>query len=190
MESQIQQILKAHGISMLELAKRAQVPYVTAHDLLTGKTSAAKARYYTLHALAQALEMSTDEFVQACEFPAVEDFAALNPGEELAKDTFATFRDNLHHRLKAEGDEAFLIELLQSSDDGLTTLEQMYKMALGDYLCNKLQLPLSDKYSELRRKKLPEPFYVGDSALFIKNITPIREFAIHNIIEGDVYDAC
>lgn len=68
---------------MFELAKRAQVPHVTVHDLLTGKTSVTKARYYTLHSLALALQMSTDEFVQAYEFPAVEDYVAFNPGKVL-----------------------------------------------------------------------------------------------------------
>lgn len=189
MKRQIQKTLEQKGMNMLSLATSAHVSYSTVHDLITGRVPAEKAKYVTLHPLALALDMSTDEFVQACEYPEVEDYVLSRTNPAVSADTFAAFRDNLHHRLKAEGDEAFLIELLKSDDTGLSLLKQMYKMSLADYLCNKLGLPLADRYAELRRKKLAEPYYVGDSALFMEKKPPIQEFAVHNIIEGDLYDA-
>ena len=175
MNRRISNLLKDKNMNIRSWSQKASVPYATVHDLMSGKTPVGKARYGTLHSLALALDISTDEMADLF-LPA-------------AVDTFATFRDNLHHRLKAEGDEMFLIELLQSDDDGLTELELMYKMCLADYSCNKIGVPLCDKYDDIRGKKLAEPFYVGDSEMFEDRPEPIYEFRIHNIIEGDLYDA-
>lgn len=80
MRRQIQKILEQKGINMNALATKAQVSYSTVHDLITGQAPVGKSQYKTLHALAQELEMSTDEFVQACEFPEVEHFQAGDEG--------------------------------------------------------------------------------------------------------------
>ena len=69
-------------------------------------------------------------------------------------------------------------------------LKALYLVATVDYVSRKNDIPLCDKYSDVRSIRLEKPYYVGDSAL----VGPARskcidEFLRFNIYEGDLYDA-
>ena len=84
------------------------------------------------------------------------------------KEDFQTFRNNLHHDY----------------------IKMLYLVATVDYISKKYSIPLSNKYDEIRKMKLEEPFFVGDALLLgKKEEAGIKEFAKYNIIEGDLYDA-
>ena len=69
-------------------------------------------------------------------------------------------------------------------------VKMLYLVATVDYISKKYEIPLCDKYDEIRNMKLEEPFFVGDSAFLNKGVdSGIEEFAKYNIVEGDLYDA-
>lgn len=70
----------------------------------------------------------------------------------------------------------------------LQTAEHL--VATVDYLSKKNDIPLCDKFSELRKIKLEQPYFVGDpSFLRSSGEKCIDEYLRYNIYEGDLYDA-
>ena len=99
----------------------------------------------------------------------------------------------LHHRIKTNELECIL-EIIESDDVSAYMrhedyLKAFYLVATVDYISKKNEIPLCDKYSSIRRLRLEQPYYVGDSSLFVPDKQEcIDEFLRVNIYEGDLYD--
>ena len=109
-------------------------------------------------------------------------------------ENFQTFRNKLHHRLVKENELDIIVELLENKSidyfyERKDYLKALYLLSLVDYVLKKNDLPVCAEYSEMRRLKLKDPYYVGDSVFEKKVDDCIEEFARHNIYEGDLYDA-
>ncbi len=107
---------------------------------------------------------------------------------------FQTFRNNLHHRLRSIGDIDLLLEILEQRvidyyEQQEDMLKALYLLSFIDYTSKNHNIPLCSEYSSLRRKKLVPPYYVGDMVPWRDDSNCIDEFVLHNIYEGDLYDA-
>lgn len=118
--------------------------------------------------------------------------------------TFTWFRSETCHRLKRQGDLAFIRELLETDEiralyDRQWYFECLYLLAMLDYVSRENDLPLCSQYGDLRRAKLAELVYPMDVELAadlahddalketsVRNAIP--EFLRHNIVEGNVRD--
>lgn len=107
---------------------------------------------------------------------------------------FQTFRNNLHHDIK-RNELQTILEIIKRDDveyyrKNSDYIKMFYLVATIDYISKKYSIPLCNKYDEIRKMKLEEPFFVGDALLLgKKEEAGIKEFAKYNIIEGDLYDA-
>ncbi|MCQ2527642.1 MAG: hypothetical protein MJ108_00830 [Saccharofermentans sp.] len=170
---------------MLELEKqnmniricsiKSGIPYGTLHPIIKGQVDIGTCSYYTVAKLAKTLGYRPDQIV-------------------YHNEDFQTFRNNLHHKIK--GDELqTVLELIENDDISYYRLHSDYKkmlylLATIDFISKKNDIPLCDKYDDLRKIKLEEPFYVGDSKYLKKQSNKaIPEFIQYNIYEGDLYDA-
>lgn len=116
--------------------------------------------------------------------------------DEIAyeEEDFQTFRNNLHHRIK-DNELECILEIIESDDvseyiQREDYLKALYLVATVDFISKKNGIPLCDKYSDIRRFQLAEPYYVGDSVFLGTNESKcIEEFVRYNIFEGDLYDA-
>lgn len=67
MVDNLKRLIQERDYSILSLSKASGVPYATVHDIISGKTEIASARYDTLRRLAKTLEISTEYLVEAGE---------------------------------------------------------------------------------------------------------------------------
>lgn len=113
---------------------------------------------------------------------------------EYHKEDFQTFRNNLHHDIK-RNDLQTVLRIIEQEDVEYYRfhsdyIKMFYLLATVDYISKKYDIPLCDKYNDIRAMKLEELFYVGDAVFMDVDIeSAIPEFARYNIIEGDLYDA-
>lgn len=110
------------------------------------------------------------------------------------KEDFQTFRNDLHHRLRSAGETGLLLEILEQRvidyyEQQEDMLKALYLLCLIDYISKKHGIPLCGEYSSLRRKKLETPYHVGDMVSWRDDSHCIDEFVLHNIYEGELYDA-
>ena len=154
---------------------KSGIPYGTLYPIIKGQVDIGTCAYYTVEKLARVLGYRPDQIV-------------------YHKEDFQTFRNNLHHSIK-RNDLQTVLGIIENDDVEYYRLhsdyiKMLYLLATVDYICKKHDIPLCDKYSDIRNMKLEEPYYVGDSAFMNRDIeSGIPEFARHNIIEGDLYDA-
>ena len=180
-------ILAEKDITMYKLAKKSGVPYTTVRDICSGKTVIEKCSGETLFKLSKALDTSIERIIE----DAVED----RPG-------FEWYKSQTCHLVKEMGDINFIIDTLEN--DKVTKLwnkrwyaECLYLLGMLDYLSRENDLPLCDKYSDMRRAKLKKIIYpAGILAMcaFSKSEKnkqeclkeAIPEFLWHNIVESEV----
>lgn len=185
----LREVLQNNHVSAYQLSKKSGVPYMTINDICNGKTDLAKSSAETVFRLAEALDMSMEQLL--------EDY--LNK-----RSSFELFKSNTCHRLKEQGDFAFLTETLES--DQVRKLyekkwfpESFYLLALVDYLCKENGIDICKDYEELRVQKLDRVLYPAGILAYssserfeeIKELaksTSIPEFMRHNIVEGEVRD--
>lgn len=119
---------------------------------------------------------------------------------------FECYRSNVCHFLKDSGDVGFPIRILE--EDSVTQLAEagsgawaLYLLAMFDYVSRENGIEPCTKYGWLRGERLPEMYMpngvllgmrlFGDRDVFdeaYRNAIP--EFLRHNVMEGDVRDAC
>jgi len=167
--------LKEKNISIRKLSIITALPYATVYDIVNGRIKMEECQYKTLKPIAVFCNVSVDELVYQYE-------------------DFQTFRNKLHHRLVKEDELDVVASLLESKSiehfcAHEDYLKALYLLALIDYILKKNDLPLCMEYSSLRSKKLKEPYYVGDFTNAKKDEDCIPEFVMHNIYEGELYDA-
>ena len=167
--------LKKKGVNIRTCSIQSGIPYATLYPIIKGHIDIGTCSYYTVAKLAAYLGYRPDEIVYKSE-------------------DFQTFRNNLHHRLKRYQLEV-LLELIEGDDVETCLrhkdyLKAMYLVATADYLSKKNGIPLCDKFDSVRKMKLEQPYYVGDSSLL--DTSPdhcIDEFLKYNIYEGALDDA-
>lgn len=167
--------LKERQLNIRTCSILSGIPYATLYPIIKGQIDLGTCSYYTVAKLARVLGYRPDQIV-------------------YQKEDFQSFRNNLHHEIRSDDLKTILaiiehedVEYYQLHKD---YLKMFYLLATVDYISKKYDIPLCDKYSEIRNKKLEAPYFVGDSQFFEKGIdSGIDEFAKYNIIEGDLYDA-
>lgn len=116
--------------------------------------------------------------------------------------SFENFKSTICHRVKEMGDNAFLIDALES--DEILTLydwewypECLYLLAMVDYISRMNEVPLCKEYDWLRRGKLDEVVFPADIMIIdaidkdahVKDKAwedAIPEFKRFNIVENEV----
>lgn len=167
--------LQKQKMNIRTCSMKSGIPYATLYPIIKGQVDIGTCAYYTVEKLAKALGYRPDQIV-------------------YHKEDFQTFRNNLHHDIK-RNDLQTVLGIIEHEDVEYYRLhgdyiKMMYLVATVDYISKKYEIPLCDKYDEIRNMKLEEPFFVGDSAFLNKGVdSGIEEFAKYNIVEGDLYDA-
>ena len=167
--------LKKQKMNIRTCSMKSGIPYATLYPIIKGQVDIGTCAYYTVEKLAKALGYRPDQIV-------------------YHKEDFQTFRNNLHHDIK-RNDLQTVLGIIEHEDVEYYRLhgdyvKMLYLVATVDYISKKYEIPLCDKYDEIRNMKLEEPFFVGDSAFLNKRVdSGIEEFAKYNIVEGDLYDA-
>lgn len=123
-------------------------------------------------------------------------------GETSSRIDFELFKSNVCHRLKEKGDIDFIIDLLEK--DEITEYykrkwypEFLYLLAMLDYISRVNNVPICNRYEELRHLKLKEPLFpagililakVNDDNTIKKKALAhsIPEFIRFNIVEYEV----
>lgn len=167
--------LKKQNMNIRICSQKSGIPYATLYPIIKGQIDIGTCTYYTVEKLAKVLGYRPDQIV-------------------YHKEDFQTFRNNLHHEIK-RNDLQTVLGIIEHEDVEYyhfhsDYIKMLYLVATVDYISKKYDIPLCDKYNEMRNMKLEEPFFVGDSAFMDKKKNSgIEEFAKYNIIEGDLYDA-
>lgn len=182
-------LMKKQSFSIYRLAKESHVPYMTLNDICSNKTRLEKCSADTIYKLAKALKVSMEEL--------------LSPYMEH-RCSFDLFKSNICHRVR-ENEVDFLIEVLEKDEIRKFHIrawhaECLYLLAMVDYLSQKHELPLCDRYNDLRKTKLKNPLFpasvlaqaaVSDKSEEIKKEAirnAIPEFVRFNIIESEIYN--
>lgn len=190
----IDELLTARDMSRYKLSKLSGVPQATISDICSGKATLEKCAAGTVYRIAGALGTT------------VETLLTLDREErentEEARSDFDTFKSNVCHWVKDNGDLTYIITVLERDtvhefyNKGWYR-ECLYVLAMLDYLCRVNDLPLCANYDDLRSQRLPEPYYprsvLVDAAIMhdesikeeaCRNAIP--EFMRANIVEGEV----
>lgn len=167
--------LKKRNTNIRACSIQSGIPYATLYPIVKGQVDIGSCSYFTVAKLARFLGYRPDEIV-------------------YEKEDFQTFRNNLHHRIK-QNELELILETIEGDDVSVYLrhedyLKALYLVATVDYLSRKNGIPLCDKYNDVRRIKLENPYYVGDSSFLGSSREKcIDEFLRYNIYEGDLYDA-
>ena len=167
--------LQKQKMNIRTCSMKSGIPYATLYPIIKGQVDIGTCAYYTVEKLAKVLGYRPDQIV-------------------YHKEDFQTFRNNLHHDIK-RNDLQTVLGIIEHEDVEYYRLhgdyiKMLYLVATVDYISKKHEIPLCDKYDEIRNMKLEEPFFVGDSAFLNKGVdSGIEEFVKYNIVEGDLYDA-
>lgn len=172
---ELKEYLKENNMTIRHLSQITGIPYTTLYDIVNDRVALEDCQYKTLRKIADCVNTSVDELV-------------------YHKEEFQTFRNKLHHRIARTDELELLVEVIEQQEIDYyyrhnDVVKALYMLSLIDYISKKNELPLCVEYSTLRKKKLAEPYYVGDATGWRDNSVCIDEFVAHNIYEGDLYDA-
>lgn len=127
-----------------------------------------------------------------------------NPYEKVyyERQDFDIFKSNVCHHLKDVGDIQFIIDVLECDFIGVFyskhwNREALYMLAMVDYVSRLNDIPLCNKYDDLRCLKLKERIYpsgvycifllTGDHKILDESFeNAIPEFKNFNIVENEV----
>lgn len=183
----ISELMATKQLTKYKLSKSSGIPYTTVNDICSERAHLEKCSAETIYRLAKTLDVSMETLLEPC-------FAK--------RISFDLFKSNVCHRLKALGDIDFIIDTLEKDD--IQTYykrqwyaESFYLLAMLDYISGANNVPLCNRYDELRKCKLIEPIFPSsvlaqtavhnDSAYKARALkAAIPEFAKYNIIESEV----
>ena len=130
----------------------------------------------------------------------------VNSDSTEYRQSFEAYKSTVCHLVKNMGDFDFVIDTLES--DIIRKLfqkecypESLYLLAMLDYLSRENDLPLCNKYDDLRRARLSSTIYPSSVialSAFSHSEQPkidsyeqaIPEFLRFNIVEGEVRNVC
>ena len=184
----INEQLEKKNLTKYRLSKESGVPQATINDICSGKADLEKCAAGTLYRLAKVLGVSIEDI--------------LDSTKGGYRSSFETFKSNTCHHVKDMGDVDFMIDLLET--DQIRALyekqwypESLYLLAMLDYLSRENNVPLCDRYNDLRSRSLANPIYPAGVLVtceVLKSDEPLRkaereaipEFRRFNIIESEV----
>lgn len=189
----INNLLKEKSMSQYKLSKLSGVSQSTISDICTGKLLLVKCSGETLWKIAKALDVSIDSILDA---------EREESKQEEYRSSFETFKGNVCHYIKDNGDINFIITTLEK--DNIRKLykkkwypEALYLLAMLDYLSRVNNLPLCIDYNDIRKHKLTKTIY--PSSVIAKSVVTksekakleakkkaIPEFLRFNIVECEV----
>lgn len=123
-------------------------------------------------------------------------------GTKITAQRFETFKDNVKHAVRREGQLGFIEKTLLSGKiqeywDCGSDLYALYLLAMTDYLSRLNDIPLYDGYDGLRRYRMKKKIYPASIRLHseisgdsMDGLTQdaIPEFLEYNIVEGDIFN--
>ena len=183
----LKDFLKQKNMSIYQCAKLSGIPYTTLSELIRGKTRLEKCSAEVVYRLSKVFDVSME--------------ALIADSVEVRSD-FEIFKSNVCHRVKDGGDFDFIISTLESNDirrywSKKWYPEAFYLLAMTDYLCRENDVPICNKYDDIRSQSLKSPLYPKDVAMTAKLFPTldrraeckkhaIPEFMRFNIIECEV----
>ena len=187
----INELLAKNNITPYRLSKISGVPHATLNDIISEKTKLDKCSAGTVYRLAQALNVSMEDLLDA-----------VNDTTNESRQNFETFKSNVQHRVKDIGDIDFVVETIES--DIIRKYynmrwypEALYLLAMIDYLSHENKIPIYQNYNDIRSSKLKSPIFpssITAIALAENNeqikakalMHAIPEFLKFNIIESEI----
>lgn len=187
--------LERNNISISQVAKGANIPYATVHDLATGKTSWEKMSVGHFIALADYLHLTLQEFKNILSTTPFQ-----NPGCSAELDFF---RSIIGHELKRIGAKEFI----RSCADGSRIeahfnkgedAQGVYLVAMVYYLCRIRRLQVPERVQSFERLALSIPLYPesvvyeylakqkDELVLLVSYLESPPEFRKRNILEGEI----
>lgn len=180
-------LMELKRVTKYRLAKNSGIPYTTLNDICNGKTQLKKCSAETVYKLAKELGVSMEDLLEPYMSKRV---------------SFEIFKSNVCHRVKEQGDIAFLIEALEQNlirvyYERKWYPESLYLLAMVDYLSRINDIPLCEEYNDLRKCRLKETIYPA-SVLSLSAAAgtqkakeqsrqeAIPEFMRFNIVESEV----
>ena len=183
--------LEKRNLSIYQCSQMSGISYSTLRELICGKTKIENCAAGTLYRLSKVLETSMEEL--------------LIESSEYRCD-FETFKGNVCHKVKEEGDLDFIIETVQTNVirkywEKQWYPEAFYLLAMVDYLSIINEIPLCSDYADIRSCKLKEIVYPRDIQLTARMSheldvkeksyqESIPEFQRFNIVESEVRNVC
>ncbi len=183
----LNQMLKNNNMSMYQCAKLSGIPYTTLSELVRGKTKIEKCSGETLYRLARTLNVSMEELI--------------SDSIEIRME-FEIFKSNVCHRIKDIGEIDFIVEELHKDNimrywSKKWYAEAFYLLACIDYLSRINEIPICDKYNDIRCQSLKHTLYPKDIVMSAKlnadfsikeqaKKESIPEFLRFNIIESEI----
>lgn len=192
----LNELLREKNMTKYKLAKASCIPMTTIVDICSGKAKITKCSAATIYKIAKALDVSMESLIEP----------EFSKTPVPRRTTFDVYKSNVCHLVKHKGDIDFLLDVL-SSDEIRTLYEQewyaeaLYLLAMVDYLSRLNNIPLCNRYNDLRSKRLKEPIYplsarLADELLKTESHcktcldNAIPEFLKFNIIEGEIRNVC
>ena len=183
----LKEILKQKNMSIYQCAKLSGIPYTTLSEVVRGTTRLEKCSAEVVYKLSRVLGISMETLI----YDSVE-----------VRSDFEIFKSNICHRVKDDGDIDFVISVLESDDirrywSKKWYPEAFYLLAMIDYLSRENDIPICNKYDDIRSQSLKSPLYPKDVVMAAK-LSPaldrrsecrkaaIAEFLRFNIIESEV----
>ena len=183
----LEAILKQKNMSIYQCAKLSGIPYTTLSEVVRGKTRLEKCSVEVVYKLSKVLDISFEDLVA--------------DSVEVRSD-FEIFKSNICHRVKDDGDYDFIISVLEADDirrywSKKWYPEAFYLLAMIDYLSRVNDIPMCNKYDDIRSQSLKSPLYPKDVLMAAKlsptldrqaecRRTAIPEFMRFNIVESEV----
>jgi len=174
--------LQDNNISIYELSKDSGVAYSTLHNIATGKQHIDRCSVGHLKRIADCLSMNMDRCYEICRVYTANDF-------EL-------FKSNVCHDVKRRGDLGFIGYMIESDDiminwENDRKEQAMYLLSMLDYLSNINDIPLANRYDNIRQYRIEPPIVpLSVNMSDVNYDNSIKEFRDHGIIEGDIRDVC
>lgn len=185
----INDIMEEKNLSIAKLAKKSGLPYMTVHDICSEKVKVKDSTAETVFKIAKALNISTDILLTEC---------------VVERPSFENFKSAICHRVKSEGEKAFIIAQLESRDidkyyQRKWYPEACYTLAMLDYLSRRNNVSRCKEFNYLRQMRFEEPIYPA-SIIVLANAKhdpgilqialekSIPEFAHFNIVENEVFN--
>lgn len=187
-------ILSNKNQTLYQLEKSSRLSHATLNDIYNERCNIDHCSISIMNQIANSLNMSIDSLYNYLSYKDLSLFKY--------DDDFDLFKSNTLQRLKRIDEISFIKQLTSSTliEDLFKQKEyskSLYLLSLIDYLSIKNNVPLENKYAELRTAKL-DRVYVSKSIYLLLKAKIIKvsdiykesidTFLSHNIVEAEIYN--
>ncbi|MBQ7292674.1 MAG: helix-turn-helix transcriptional regulator [Clostridia bacterium] len=180
-------LLKKYDMTLYQCAKLSGIAYTTLSEVVRGKTKLEKCSAETVYRLSKVFNVSMEEL--------------LRDKVEVRVD-FEIFKSNICHLIKDNDEIDFMLNTINSDDirrywEKKWYPEAFYLLAMLDYLSRENEIPICNKYDDIRIHSLKTTIYPRDVEIIAKidknsdikersRRESIPEFIRFNIVESEV----